>query len=259
MMYKKTILVLILATVICSCTDKTNFIKSQNSYLQNCCMALSNQENNKSHLVIFLHGIGKNSSSLNKLEKFISSYNFTTFNVSYPSTENSIEEIVDIIHESILNKINDYDKVSFVGFSMGGLVVRAYLNKYHLPKLDKVVMIGTPNNGSEVSDFFEKNNFYKRLLGPAGSQLTTTFQNKHSLFGKIYYECGVIAGNLPLDFCYPIMMHSPSDGKVSVRSTKVDNMKDHIILKSPHWYLLQSKEAWIQALYFLQYSKFCHR
>ena len=46
---------------------------------------------------------------------------------------------------------------------MGGLVIRAYLNKYKVPNLGKVVMVGTPNNGSEVADFLISNPLYKKL------------------------------------------------------------------------------------------------
>lgn len=207
---------------------------------------------------MFLHGINKSSSSLKGLEKFIFNYGFAILNITYPSTKHSINELVDIVHKVIHDEFNKYDKVSFVGFSMGGLIIRAYLNKYKLSNLEKVVMIGTPNNGSEVADFFKGNKLYKKFFGPAGGQLITNQQDHDILFGKIYYECGIIAGNLPLDFCYPIMRKSSSDGKVSVSSTKLNNMKDHIVLRVPHWYMPQSKKVWRQVLHFLQHSSFLH-
>ena len=210
----------------------------------------------KAHLIVLLHGINKNKSSLKNLEQFLLSHNFATLNITYPSTKYSIEDLVDIVHADINDELHKYKAVSFVGFSMGGLLIRAYLNKYKTPNLDKVVMIGTPNNGSEVADFLTKNKLYKKLFGPAGDQLTTSKNKHNSLFGEIDYECGIIAGDLPLDFCYPIMRKSASDGKVSVNSTKLQNMTDHIIIKAPHWYMPKSKKMWKQVLHFLLYSKF---
>ncbi|KJV53803.1 hypothetical protein OTSGILL_0508 [Orientia tsutsugamushi str. Gilliam] len=56
-----------------------------------------------------------------------------------------------------------YTSISFVGVSMGGLVIRAYLHKYKIPNLGKVVLIGTPNKGSEVADYLKNNKLYKNL------------------------------------------------------------------------------------------------
>ena len=211
------------------------------------------------HLIILLHGINKTNSSLKNLERFLIGHGFEVVNISYPSTKYSIEEIVDIVHKFIGTELSKYKKISFVGFSMGGLVIRAYLNKYKLQNLEKVVMVGTPNNGSEVADFFKDNILYKKFFGPAGGQLTTNQEKHNILFGKTYYKCGVIAGDLPTDFCYPLMRKNPSDGKVSVSSTKLKNMEDHITLKVSHWYMPKSKKVWEQILYFLQYSKFLRK
>ncbi|MGI2262015.1 esterase/lipase family protein [Candidatus Cardinium hertigii] len=107
---------------------------------------------NQTHLVIFFHGLNKTSSSLKGLEKFIKSQGFSTLNVNYPSKKYTIEEL---IHTKISNHFNEYKIISFVGFSMGGLIIRAYLSRYKILNLGKVIMIGTPNNGSEVADFFK--------------------------------------------------------------------------------------------------------
>lgn len=213
-------------------------------------------ESDKSHLVILLHGIRKTNSCLKGLEQFIQAQGFSVLNITYPSTKHSIDKLADIINNIITAKIKEYKTVSFVGFSMGGLVIRAYLNKYKIPNLGKVVMVGTPNNGSEVADFLISYPLYKKLYGPAGMQLTTNQEKLGNLLGSINYECGIIAGNLPLDFCYPIMRKKVSDGKVSVDSTKLNNMKDHVVLNVTHWYMPQSRTIWKYIVSFLKYSQF---
>ena len=211
---------------------------------------------NKSHLVILLHGIRKTNSCLKGLEQFIQTHGFSVLNITYPSTKYSIGELADFINNITTNKIEKYKTVSFVGFSMGGLVIRVYLNKYKVPNLGKVVMVGTPNNGSEVADFLISNPLYKKLYGPAGLQLVTNQEKFKNLLGEVNYECGIIAGNLPLDFCYPIMRKKSSDGKVSVDSTKLKNMKDHIVLNVTHWYMPYSRTVWKYIVSFLKYSQF---
>ncbi|MFY9589203.1 esterase/lipase family protein [Rickettsia endosymbiont of Halotydeus destructor] len=217
---------------------------------------------NQPHLVILLHGISKSNSSLKGLEKFINSHGFSTLNINYPSTKYKIQELIELIHIKISSELNNYNIISFVGFSMGGLIIRAYLNQYKILNLGKVIMIGTPNNGSEVADFFKDNILYKKFFGPAGKQLVTgpkNSDNSDNLYGKLYYECGVIAGSLPLDFYYFLFKGKPNDGKVTVDSTKLEVMKDHIIVKISHWYLPRSKKVWNLIVGFLKYSTFIRK
>ena len=65
------------------------------------------------------------------------------------------------------------DPVHFVGYSMGGLIIRAYLQKYRPQHLGRVVMLGTPNQGSEVADAIRHFWLYRRFYGPAGQELIT--------------------------------------------------------------------------------------
>ena len=52
---------------------------------------------------------------------------------------------------------------------MGGLVIRALLNRYRPDNLGRVVQIGTPNHGSEVADFLKNDWLYRLFFGPAGA------------------------------------------------------------------------------------------
>lgn len=210
------------------------------------------------HLLILLHGINQANSVFKGLEKLTTKNGFAVLNIDYPSTIFSIEEIVEIMDHQINPVIKGYKLISFVGFSLGGLIVRAYLNKYKLSNLGKVVLVGVPNKGSEVADFLRKNKLYKKLYGPSGQQLTTTFNNSIHVFGKPYYECGIISGNLALDFWGLILRGQPNDGKVTVNSTKIEGAKDHIILNLPHWFLPRSSKVHKNILYFLKNSKFNH-
>ena len=56
---------------------------------------------NSTHLIILLHGIGKNSSSLKGLKTYLNKEGFSVLNIDYPSTKYSIEELTDIIHNNI--------------------------------------------------------------------------------------------------------------------------------------------------------------
>lgn len=214
-------------------------------------------KNYKMHVLILVHGINKSSKVLTGLEKFVGKQGFEVLNIDYPSTKFPIEHLIDIVHLHIHQKLQqEYSNVSFVGFSMGGLIIRAYLHKYKISNLGKVVLVGTPNQGSEVADFLKNNKLYQKLYGPAGQQLITEQEEFSEIFGSVYYECGIIAGSLPLDPCFVFMRGKPNDGKVTVESTKIENMRDHVIVKVPHWYQSRSKKIWFNILHFLKHSSF---
>ncbi|GHM58930.1 MAG: hypothetical protein sL5_10220 [Candidatus Mesenet longicola] len=147
-------------------------------------------------------------------------------------------------------------KVHFVGYSMGGLLIRAYFKKYKPDKLGRVVMIGTPNHGSEVADFLKNFMLYKKLYGPAGQQLITNQDGFKEIFANTDFELGIIAGNKSIDPISSKLINKPNDGKVSVDSTKLEGAKDHIVLPCNHTFFPSNKQMFKQVLSFLKFGKF---
>lgn len=150
-------------------------------------------------------------------------------------------------------------RIHFIGHSIGGLIIRTYLNTYSLENLGRVVMLGTPNNGSEIADFLKDFYLYKKLYGPAGQQLITDQSKFKNIFGSINYEVGVIAGISSFHFIANKIIGKESDGRVSVISTKVEGMKDHITIKSTHVGLTSNKEAWQFTKNFIETGSFNYK
>lgn len=181
---------------------------------------------------------------------------YVVLNLGYPSTKLSIGEIAGRINPGIEEFSRRVERLHFVGYSMGGLVIRAYLHRFRPGNLGRVVMLGTPNQGSEVADFIRDWRIYKKLYGPAGAELVTNLENRDALFGKIDYELGVIAGSRSVDPISSWLIGKPGDGKVSIESTKVEGMKAHRVISSSHPFLPVSSEARKLALEFLRKGEF---
>ena len=82
-----------------------------------------------------------------------------------------------------------------VAHSMGGLLARAYLARHRPARLGRVVMLGTPNGGSEVADLLRGWPLYRLVFGPAGQQLVTAqAEALRAAFGAVDYELGSLAG-----------------------------------------------------------------
>jgi len=202
--------------------------------------------------VVLLHGIFRTSRSMRGLEKYLSGKNYQVININYPSTHHPLEELVKIIHKQIPQS----SIVHFVGYSLGALLIRAYLAKYRPENLGRVVMYGPPNKGSEVADFLKNFLLYKKLYGPAGQQLITKQNAIAHIFAPVDYELGIIAGNRTIDpICYFILPR-PNDGKVSIISTKLDGMKEHIVIPATHTFFPQNKKAWELTYKFLKIGSF---
>jgi len=124
---------------------------------------------------------------------------YTVYNLDYPSTSHTLEKLTAIVAADIASKIRADKPVHFIGYSMGGIVTRAVLNKFRPDNLGRVVQLASPNNGSEVADFLKDNWLYEKVYGPAGKQLVTDGAGIDDLLGKVDYELGVVAGTFSID------------------------------------------------------------
>lgn len=210
----------------------------------------------KAEQVILLHGLARTSYHMDDLEEFLEERGYAVYNLDYPSTKYSLEKLTAMVAAEIRTKIDPSKPVHFVGYSMGGIVTRALLNKYRPDNLGKVVQLASPNGGSEVADFLQANWFYKTIFGPAGQQLVTEGAGIDELLGTVDYQLGVVAGNFTIDPISSTIIPGDDDGKVSVESTRVAGMQDHIVVGVSHTFFPQNAAVHSQVLHFLRVGAF---
>lgn len=210
--------------------------------------------------IVILHGIARSSGTMSVMEEFFTNKNYHVINIDYKSREYTLDRLTKNLQKDIKPHTENSDyKIHFIAHSMGGLLVRAYINTYHPKNLGRVVMLGTPNQGSEVADFMQNNILFQSFYGPAGLQLGTDQRSIQKLLGDVDYELGIIAGDRSIDPVSSAILPGKDDGKVSIARTKVKNMTDHIVLHTTHTFMMRNEKVLKQAYHFLQHGKFDHK
>ncbi|MCP4346253.1 MAG: alpha/beta hydrolase [Desulfobacterales bacterium] len=208
--------------------------------------------------VVLLHGMARTKRSMCKLERHLVGKGYKTLNPGYPSTSKSIKSIAEEDIPAAVAKCRKQkaSKIHFVTHSLGGIVVRQYLQTNSLPKGSRIVMMGPPNHGSEIVDYLRGFFLFKWRNGPAGQELGTGKQSVPNTLKPIKAEVGIITGNKSFNPLFSGLISGPDDGKVSVESAKLEGMKDFIVLPCNHTFIMKNKAAMKQMVYFLENGKF---
>jgi triacylglycerol lipase len=192
-----------------------------------------------SECVVLLHGLNRSWRAMRPMAEALQEAGYATANIDYPSQSGSIEEIAPLAVGMGLDKCRETSagRIHFVTHSLGGILLR-YQNE-HSPILDlgRVVMLGPPNQGSEIIDKTRDWPGFEMVAGEAGSQLGTDNASMPCSLGPVDFELGVIAGSKTINVFGSAMLPNPDDGKVSVASTQVDGMNDFLVVGHSHNYI----------------------
>ena len=215
--------------------------------------ATENQES-----VILLHGLCRTSRSMAPMERALSAAGYRVLNVDYPSRTASIEQLSeDAIGRVVADCQKDgAAKIHFVTHSLGGILVRSYLSRRTIPNLGRVVMLGPPNQGSEVVDKLGSFWMFKKINGPAGDELGTDKNSTPNQLGPANFCVGVIAGDRSINWINSLLIPGSDDGKVSVGRTKLAGMTDHIVIHATHPFLMRNRTVIKPTIHFLRTGRF---
>lgn len=181
---------------------------------------------------------------------------YTVLNLDYPSTQSNIQTLAKDLRTRIRPATKRAKQVHFVTHSMGGILVRTIQKNDPLPNIGRVVMLAPPNQGSEVVDKLGSTWLFKKLNGPAGQQLGTDPDGYLAQLGPVTFDCGILTGDRSINWINSMIIPGKDDGKVSIKSAKVEGMKAYKVMHSTHPVIMKNKAVIKDTRNFLQTGQF---
>ncbi len=212
-------------------------------------------------VVIVLHGLADSRAIMRPLCRYLEEHGgYEPLNVTYPSTQQGLAEHAKDL-ASIVQHLEDVEEIHFIGYSLGAIVIRRFFaDEQQRGKLDprfgRMVMIGPPNQGSQLAARLGDNPIFELLLGKAGRQLGPLWAWEALQLATPPVEFGIVAGGRGDGRGFNPLLPGDDDGIVTVESTRLSGASDWIVVPALHALLPRQPKVHEYTLRFLQHGYF---
>jgi len=192
--------------------------------------------------VVLLHGLGRTSTSMNGLAEYLNENGFNIYNFGYPSQKYDIHTLsIDYFGEYV-SDVCKGQELHIVTHSLGGILVRYYLQDHEIDNLGRIVMLAPPNQGSEYADSVQTFPFSKSIIGPALFELGTDSNGVPLAIDSADADIAIIAGS--------------KDKKVSTESAMLDDSSAFLVVDTAHTFIMNNDYVRAAVLRYLMFGQF---
>ncbi len=210
-------------------------------------------------VVLVLHGLGEGRSSMRPLAEHLRrSLDATVLLFGYASTNADIEAHGRSLG-AVIAALPASGRISFVGHSLGNLVVRRWMtlaDRDDLARLDRMVMLGPPNKGSELARQVAGVGFLAGLAEGAARDLVVDWHKVAPQLAVPPCEFGIVAGGRGDTSGFSPLLAGDDDAVVRVDETRLDGADDFLLLPVHHAAMLRDPRVQRATQSFLESGRF---
>lgn len=204
-------------------------------------------------LVVLVHGLWMGGMVFALLARRVRACGFDVAVFSYPSVTLTLAQNARRLERFVATY--PARPVHFVGHSLGGLVVLNLLASAPRLSVGRVVLLGSPCNGSSAAEQLSRTRPGQLLVGRALPQWRP--EDGRAVASRT--QVGAVAGTQRLGIgSLLVRLAAPNDGVVTVDETRMPGLTDHIVLPVTHSGMIASKRVAQQVCGFLQHGRFQH-
>lgn len=204
--------------------------------------------------VVLVHGLARGPGSFLVMEQALRRAGFDTVRVGYPSTEAPVEQLSTAIGTGVAACAARGGATHVVTHSMGAILLRHWMGDPAHVIDGRAVLLGPPNEGSELVDKLGDLAPFQWVNGPAGLQLGT--DGLPLELGTVTAPFAVIAGTSTLNPITSAMIPGGDDGKVAVRATLLRGASAVRVLPVTHTFMMNDPRVIRHVITFLQTGDF---
>ena len=209
--------------------------------------------------VIVLHGLGEGRRSMRPLVDYLqNNFDATVLSFGYASTTAGIDDHGRSL-AAVITHLPAADSISFVGHSMGNLVVRRWMRlatDADIARVHRMVMLGPPNQGSELAKMVAKIGILAALSNGAARELVLEWNTISQHLAVPPCPFGIVAGGKGDDRGYSSLLAGDDDAVVRVEETRLPGAHDFLLLPVHHAAMMKNPDVQQATAGFLKTGRF---
>lgn len=212
------------------------------------------------HVIVLLHGLMRTHHSMKPVETSLGEKGLrNVIRFSYASTRSSIADHAAALRD-LLEDFGDETQFSFVGHSMGNIVVRHLIGDLQrdedphrvLDRCRSMVMLGPPNQGAAIARRLAPTGLYGIVTGKGGLELGPEWGAFVGGLATPPFPFAIIAGDLSRSGIRNPLLDGSGDFVVSLQEARLEGAETFKTFPVLHSFLMNDQTVIEQTVKFIQ-------